>query len=63
MVAAVGEDHLRAVLAQPVADGAADKAVGPEDRHHVTGKRGATAPSPLHGRQVDIAGFDLICII
>ena len=61
VVAPVGKDHLGAVLAQPVADATAHKAVGPEDGHNVAAERGPTATAAFHRRQVDraVSGLQL----
>ena len=50
--AVVGQDHLRAVLAQPIADGAPDAARRAEDGGHATAEAASVAVAPLDGSQV-----------
>ncbi len=59
MLATVGEDHLGAVLAEPVAHAAAQESASSEHGDHVTAEGGAAAPTPLHSRQIYLPGLQL----
>ncbi len=59
VLATVGQDHLGAVLAQSVANAAAQESAGPKHGDHVTAEWGAAAPTPLHSRQIYLSRLQL----